>query len=82
MEITASELRKNIYNLLDQVIDTGVPLEIIRKGKKLKIVSENPKSKVENLKKRETFKGDPESFVHIDWSGEWNDQSGDDKYPR
>ncbi len=32
MEVNPSELRQNIYNLLDQVIETGIPLEIKRKG--------------------------------------------------
>ncbi len=32
MQVNPSELRKNIYNLLDQVIETGIPLEINRKG--------------------------------------------------
>ena len=32
MEVSPSEIRKNIYNLLDQVLETGIPLEIKRKG--------------------------------------------------
>ena len=35
-------VRQNIYQLLDQVLDTGVPLEIERKGRKLRIVPEPP----------------------------------------
>ena len=31
--ITATELRSNIYNLLDEVLETGIPLEISRGGK-------------------------------------------------
>jgi len=40
MAMSASELRQNIYNLLDEVLETGIPLEIERKGKKLRIVPE------------------------------------------
>ena len=29
MEVSPSKLRKNIYNLLDQVLETGVSLEIM-----------------------------------------------------
>jgi len=36
--MTASKLRQNIYRALDEVIETGVPLEIERKGKRLRIV--------------------------------------------
>lgn len=71
MQVTASGLRQNIYKLLDQVIKTGRPIEIIRKGKKLKIIPVEPKPKLENLKKREIIKCDPDELVHIDWSDEW-----------
>ena len=70
--MTASQLRRDIYNLLDQVLETGVPLEIERKGRKLCIVAEEPKRKLDNLKRREGFiVGDPEELVHLDWSEEW-----------
>ena len=71
MAVTASHLRTNIYQLLDQVLKSGIPLEIIRKGRKLKIVSEDRKSKMDNLKKRDVLKCDPQDIVHMDWSKEW-----------
>ncbi len=69
--MTASELRQNIYRLLDQVLDTGVPLEVERKGRKLRIVPEPPRDKLDNLKRRDCLVGDPEDIVHMDWSKEW-----------
>ena len=33
MAITASKLRENIYRLLDQFLNTGVPIEVKRRGK-------------------------------------------------
>jgi len=51
MRVTASKLRENIYGLLDQVITTGTPLEVLRKGKLLKIVPEKPVSKLSRLRK-------------------------------
>lgn len=71
MAVTTTELRKNIYKLLDQVLESGEPLEIVRKSKKLKTVPEKPKSKLDNLKKRKTINGNPEDIVSIDWSKEW-----------
>jgi len=72
MPVTVSKLRENIYRLIDQVIDTGIPLEIKRKGKILKIVPEDPKDKLDNLITRsEYLKCDPEDIIHLDWSGEW-----------
>ncbi len=69
--MTVSELRQNIYQLLDQVLDTGVPLEIERKGRKLRIAPEPPHVKLDNLKRRDCLVGDPEEIVHMDWSQEW-----------
>jgi prevent-host-death family protein len=50
MAITASKLRENIYNILDEVAETGVPVEVIRKGVTLRIVAATKRSKLENLK--------------------------------
>ena len=69
--MTASKLRENIYQVLDRVIHTGVPVEINRKGKILKIIPPNGKKRLTRLKKHNVINGKPESVVHIDWSGEW-----------
>lgn len=71
MGITASKLREDIYNVLDGVLETGIPVEIERRGKVLKIVSDNKPSKLRNLKKHAVLKGDPEDIVHMDWSDQW-----------
>ncbi len=72
MSISATKLRQNLYNILDQVINDGIPVEVERKGHKLKIVPEKSRSKFSLLEKHEIINGDPESFVHIDWTGIWN----------
>ena len=70
--MTATELRHNIYLLLDQVLETGIPLEIERKGRALRIVPATPRKKLDNLKRRDDYlPGDPEDIVHMDWSKEW-----------
>ena len=71
MTLKASALRENIYRILDQVLETGVPVEIERRGKILKIVPAESRSKLENLKPRPYLLSDPEELVHLDWSGEW-----------
>jgi PHD/YefM family antitoxin component YafN of YafNO toxin-antitoxin module len=35
--VTASHLRQNIYRILDEVIETGQPVEIERKGSVVRI---------------------------------------------
>ena len=70
--LTASKLRENVYRILDEVLETGVPVEIERRGKILKIVSTEPRSKLENLKPNPGYlRCDPEDVVHRDWSAEW-----------
>ncbi len=72
MVVSASELRQNIYRLLDQVIDSGVPLDIERKGKRLRIVPVDSGSKLERITTDPgLIKGDPADLVHIDWSEHW-----------
>jgi hypothetical protein len=73
MKVTASKLRENIYNILDQALETGVPIEVERKGRILKIVPEQKPSKLAKLKKRDCLVGDPESIVHMDWLKEWSE---------
>jgi len=67
-------LRENVYRILDEVLDTGIPIEINRRGKKLKIVrAEGSESSwLDHLPERpEVIEGDPEGLVHMDWSKEW-----------
>lgn len=71
MTVTASQLRGNIYRLLDQVAETGDPLLISRHGHVLKIVPVCSGSKLARLVKHDCIVGDPESLVHHDWSSEW-----------
>jgi len=74
MRLTASKLRQDIYRILDGVLDSGVPVEIERNGRLLRIVPATPsgRSKLENLEPHPEFlRCDPEELVHMDWSSEW-----------
>lgn len=76
MALSASKLRSNVYRLLDEVLETGRPLEIERKGKTLVIAPKEAKdaeSFWERLPRREgAIVGDPGELIHMDWSSEWN----------
>jgi hypothetical protein len=77
MAVTASQLRQNVYRLLDQTLETGKPLEICRKGRTLRIVSDvDPGGKLNALVPHECIKGDPEDLVHVDWSDTWDVSGG------
>jgi len=69
--LSPSRLRQNLYRILDRILETGEPVEIKRKGKRLRIVRETP-SKLESLQPHPDYlQTDPEDLVHMDWSGEW-----------
>lgn len=66
--LTPTELRNNIYNVLDEVLASGIPVEIIRKGKILKIIAVDTIDKLQNLSKRSDFiTGDFEDLPEIHW---------------
>lgn len=81
MQLTITAFRKNIYQLIDWVISTGEPIILKRKGKTIKILiehdEEESKPKVINDLSKLTphpdfMKEDPEYYISIDWSKEWN----------
>lgn len=73
MSVTASGLRKNIYKLLDETLETRKPLRIKRKGRELEVISVSAGSKFSRLSRHDCIVGDPESIVSVNWEREWND---------
>ncbi|HEX3745242.1 MAG TPA: hypothetical protein VHW09_14965 [Bryobacteraceae bacterium] len=74
MAITASKLRENVYRILDEAIETGKSVEVVRKGVTLTIVPPKRIDKLANLKKRPgIFVGDVEDIIGMDWSKEWSE---------
>jgi len=73
MTINTTQLRANLYQVLDEILETQKPVEIIRKGRKLKIIliQEN-QSKLENLQPHPgTICGNANDLIHLDWSTQW-----------
>jgi prevent-host-death family protein len=71
--ISVTELRGNIYQLLDEVLETGIPIEILKGGKKLKIIPVEQPDKLQNLISRpNVIQGNPDDLVHISWEKEVN----------
>ena len=70
MSITVSKLRQDIFKIVDEVIDSGNPVEVLRKGQIVRLVPEK-KSKLKHIKKRKYSDEPLEAFDHIDWSKEW-----------
>lgn len=69
--VTPTQLRGNIYKLLDEVLDTGIPLEIEKNGKKLRVVAVDKHNKLDNLISRpDVIKGNSDDLAEISWEGE------------
>ena len=73
MTITPTDLRKNLFKLLDEVISTGKTLEINRNGTIVKIVPPKKISKFDKLKKHKTLLCPPEEIIENNWEKEWLD---------
>lgn len=71
--VTPTELRGNIYHILDEILETGIPIEVVKGDQKLLISPVKPPNKLQNLKKRKNvIKGDPNDLVSIKWDEEIN----------
>ena len=72
-QITASDLSAYIHQILDSIITTGIPINIIKKGRKLHISGEKKYSRLDSIKKRDWLCCKPKDLLDIDWSHEWSE---------
>ena len=76
MAVTASELRANIYRLLDEVIESGRPLEIVRNGVTLRLVAPAPSSWIDRLQARPSVvDGDASDLADVHFDDEWSGEA-------
>jgi antitoxin (DNA-binding transcriptional repressor) of toxin-antitoxin stability system len=72
MAYRATNLRKDIYKILDRVLETGEAVEIERRGRRLRII---PADGIPPTKRLRPIPGlvvgDPGELEHIDWTAEW-----------
>ena len=74
MPLTATNLRANIYAILDQVLATGEAVEIERNGRMLRLQPVEVGSRLDRLIQRpETIIGDPDDIVEFDWLKDWSE---------
>ncbi|BAB73881.1 type II toxin-antitoxin system Phd/YefM family antitoxin [Anabaena sp. FACHB-709] len=72
-KVTLTELSNNIEHLLDEVVETGIPIEINKNGKLFKIVPVEKTDKLKNLIfKPDVIQGNPDDLVNISWEQEIN----------
>ena len=70
--LTATQLRSDLYRILDRILSTGRPVEVVLKGRKLRIAPAIPKSKFDQLVAHDdAIIGDPDELVSIDGFHHW-----------
>ena len=68
--ISATALRNDLYNLIDQVLITGEPIQVKRKTGSVTIAPNHQPNKLDNLRKRKCIVGDPDELIHFS-PAEW-----------
>lgn len=71
--VTPTELRSNVYRILDRVLDSGEAQEIVRNGRKLLIVPAQPKRRrLGDLPRRKITRGSFDDLVDASWEDAWD----------
>ncbi|TAM12349.1 MAG: type II toxin-antitoxin system Phd/YefM family antitoxin [Nevskiaceae bacterium] len=69
---SVSHARANLYQLVDQVLETGEPAYIKRNGRVVRMVADAPVRKLELLDAHPDYiVGNADDLVHLDWSTAW-----------
>jgi antitoxin (DNA-binding transcriptional repressor) of toxin-antitoxin stability system len=76
MKVTATQLRSDLYRILDRVLETGEPVEVERAEGTLVIKPLVSQRRAAPKRKRgagnpRLVVGDPDELVHFDWSKHW-----------
>jgi len=67
-----TNLRKNLFGVLNKAARTGRPIEIESKGRRFRIIALNPHDKFADLRKHpDVFSGDLDKIINIDWMKGW-----------
>ena len=79
MVISPTQLRADLYRLLDAVIESGQPLLVNRGGTTLRISVVTPAGTPAPWPpplRSDLIVGDPDDLVHADWSEAWTQGRG------
>jgi hypothetical protein len=71
MIYNATKLRKDIYSVLDSVLDSGIPVEIERNGRRLRIVPDEPSGRLNRLEPHQIVNGDSYDLADQHWDESW-----------
>jgi hypothetical protein len=64
--LSLTALRKRLFEVVDRVLDTGVPAVVERRGRRVLIVAEDRTgSRLARLRRRQGIVGDPDDLVDL-----------------
>ncbi len=69
---TLTALRKDLYRIVDRILETGEPVELERNGQRLLLVPEQRPSRLARLPRRQGIVGDPDTLVDAE-TAQWNE---------
>ena len=69
-QISLTTLRQQLFKVVDRIIKTGVPVEISRRGHRLRTVPVVKTSKLARLTPHKAIVGNPEDLVELK-AGKW-----------
>ena len=70
-KITPTQLRKDLYRILDEILVSGEGIEVDRVGGSVVLLPQKSEGKLSRLRRRPTVVGDSETLDEIGWEGEW-----------
>lgn len=68
MKVTATELRQNLYRIIDTVLETGEPVEVERKGGTVRIIPDKRVTIWDRLEGHDVIAGE----IEASWDGIWD----------
>lgn len=71
--LTPTELRRDVYRILDEVLRTGRPRQVVRDGKSVLLVPLGaPRFDWDELPRRHATDLSAEELAEVSWEGEWS----------
>lgn len=81
MKVTSTEFRKNLFQIVERAIQ-GEFVEVLHKGRVVRLVPGEKASKMSRLIRRDTIRGTPEDLdrgqrqldeeMHTSWEEKWD----------
>ena len=70
-KVTPTQLRKDLYRILDDILESGEGIEVTRSGGSIVLLPQRGPGKLARLKRRDTINGNPDDLDTLGWEGAW-----------